>query len=162
MATTLPAPMQPDLRSFIVYDRCPARCIAFPIADDRSLPHLRPGDVAVVDAADREPIERELFLIEWNDGGREIIETFSRAGRFGCGPAGEMIDTHCWFVGPYNRPRTFEAAMAEARRTGILRGLVDGPYATEGRNAGVLQSKLVGRVVGILASSVRGAETGSA
>ena len=142
---------QPDLRAFIVYDRLPDGCVPLLVTDDASAPFLRPGDIAVVDATDRAPEERELFAIRWLDGTTSLVETFSREGTFGCGSNGAMIRTLCWFVAQYNRPRTIEEWAARRQKGSIITGFTDGPYATEGPNAGHLQSKLVGRLVGILA-----------
>ena len=149
MATVL-KPQQPSLRSFVVFDEVPTRCIPFLVTDRRSEPLLRPGDTVLIDTTDRGPVEGDLSLIRWNDGTTSLVETFSRHGTYGSGPNGEMITTRCWYVGAYNRART-EAEMRRAVSEGSMRwGMVDGPFATEGRNAGVLAEKLVGRVVGIL------------
>ena len=149
MATVL-TPQQPTLRPFVVFDALPSGCIAYIVTHQRSAPLLRPGDTVVIDTTSRQPVEGELSLIRWNDGTTSLVETFSRRGTYGSGPNGEMIATRCWYVGAYNRPRT-EAEMRRAVSEGSMRwGMVDGPFATEGRNAGVLAEKLVGRVVGIL------------
>ncbi|WP_445191242.1 hypothetical protein ACT009_11630 [Sphingomonas sp. Tas61C01] len=134
-ANITPAPVQqPGLRSFIVCDRLPLGCLAVTIADEHNLPHLRPGDVAIIDPDDKEPAEGELFCIRWNDGGRSIVELWQRAGIFGCGPNREMIETVCWLACGCNRPRTADE-LREWMRLGKSGGLVDGPYATEGPNA---------------------------
>lgn len=148
-ASALPTPQQPDLRAFILYDRIPAGCIAFPITDDDSAPLLRAGDVALIDTTDRDPAEHELFGIQWNCGARSIVELWALPGRYSSGPNGEMIDSRGWWAGPYNRPRSRQALASTywARRPVPCS---DGPYASEGPNAGYLPSKLLGRVVGIL------------
>ncbi|WP_230629336.1 S24/S26 family peptidase [Sphingomonas sp. Leaf37] len=148
MATVLKA-QQPTLRSFIVYDRLPAGCLAYPVTDEANAPHLRPGDIAIIDTADREPANGDLFVIDWQSGGSDIVETWSQRMQAGCGPNREIIDTVCWKVAGSNRART-AAGVMERMRAGRLVGWVDGPYATEGPNAGVLNRKLRGRVVGIL------------
>lgn len=159
MATTpnrqIAEPQQPELRAFIVYDHVPPGCIAHQITDERSAPILRPGDVVLIDTRQREPMHRELFLIAYtprssdNTPPMEIVEAYLRPGRYGSGPNGEMIDSHAWFVGAYNRPRSYEQMLAWGSSRKPIE-CVDGPYATEGRNAGYLQEKLRGRVVGIL------------
>lgn len=143
-------PQQPTLRAFVVFDTLPAGCIPFLVTDERTAPLLRPGDVAVIDTSERSPAEHELSLIRWNDGRTTIVEAWTQPGRYGCGPNGEMIDTRCWYVAAYDRPRT-NAHWCEAIEARPLRwGFADGPYATEGPHAGALSRKLVGRVVGIL------------
>lgn len=142
-------PQQPGLRSFIVHDSMPAGCAAYLVTDELNAPHLRPGDVAVIDTADREPTPGELFVIGWTGGSTTIVETRLQALRAGCGADGEMIDTACWMVGGSNRPRNGES-LTEWVRAGQPIPWTDGPYATEGPRAGYLRSKLRGRVVGIL------------
>lgn len=150
------APVQPDLRAFIVYNHVPAGCIIVPVTDEASFPILRPGDFVVVDTKQTDP-DRDLFVIEFGSetASRHIVELFSRAGRFGSGPNREMIDTTCWFTGYYNRPRSRDETEQWLRdgRARRLSMFCDGPYATEGRNAGYLKSKLVGRVVGVFEGS---------
>lgn len=148
MATVL-KPQQPDLRAFIVYDHLPQGFTTYPVTDEANAPHLRPGDIAIIDPADREPSNGEMFVIEWQSGGSDIVETWSERMKAGCGPNREIIDTVCWKVAGSNRART-AAGVMERLRAGRLVGWVDGPYATEGPHAGALNRKLRGRVVGIL------------
>jgi hypothetical protein len=158
-APALPTPQQPGLRAFIVYKHLPAGCIAFPITTNDSVPHLRKGDIAVVDTQDREGAERELFVIEWGRNAprgpkRFVVELWTRLMTR---PGGEKFVG--WWAGAYSRPRSHEEAMARAQRTGIISGLVDGPYAHRDYphpgdpQADYLPSLLIGRVVGILEPS---------
>lgn len=140
---------QPGLRSFIVYDRLPSGRTAHLVTDELNAPHLRSGDVAVIDTADRDPAVGELFLIVWTGGSVSIVETRLQVLRAGSGPNGELIATACWMVSGSNRPREGES-LGEWARAGKSIPWTDGPYATEGPSAGYLQSKLRGRVVGIL------------
>ncbi len=119
-------PQQPDLRSFICYDRLPAGFAAYPVMDNRSAPHLQIGDVAIIDPHDTTPFEGELFLMHEGMGSDRFIinETFTR-GRI---PG--------WCVGPVAQP-SFMA--------GKKGRWCDFPLSTE-----VLEQKLLGRVVGIL------------
>jgi hypothetical protein len=117
---TARAPQQPTLRPFVVFDSLPTGCISYIIPDQRSLPLLR------------------------------LVETFSRTGTYGCGPNDEMIETRCWYVGAYNRPRSNAEFRKAVESGGSNWGFVDGPFATEGRNADALAEKLIGRVLGIL------------
>jgi hypothetical protein len=158
-ASALPTPQQPELRAFIVYKHLPEGCIAFPITTDDSVPHLRKGDIAVVDTGDREGAERELFVIEYGRTSprgptRHVVELFTKQ-HTGSGGR-EFLG---WWAGAYNRPRSREEFLARAPRTGIVSGFVDGPYAHRDYphpgdpQADYLPSLLVGRVVGILEPS---------
>jgi hypothetical protein len=146
---TIARPQQPDLRAFIVYEDLPQGFVAYPVTDEANAPHLRPGDIAIIDPTDCEPAAGELFVIDWQSGGSDIVETWSQRMTAGCGPNGEMIDTVCWKVAGSNRSRSYDDAM-ERLRLGQPIGWVDGPYATEGPRAGALKRKLRGRVIGIL------------
>lgn len=148
MATVL-QPQQPDLRAFIVHDRLPAGCIAYPVTDEKNAPHLRPGDIAIVDPSDCLPSTGELFVIEWQSGGTDIVETWSQTMKAACGPKGKVIDTVCWKVAASARSRSYADTVDRLRRGGFV-GWVDGPYPTEGPYAGALNRKLRGRVIGIL------------
>lgn len=148
MATTL-KPQQPDLRAFIVYDSLPQGFAAYPVTDESNAPHLRPGDIAIIDPADRNPTPGELFVIDWQSGGSAIVETWSQRMTAGCGPNSEMIDTVCWKVAGSNRARS-AGDVAQRLRAGLPVGWVNGPYPTEGPYAGALNRKLRGKVVGIL------------
>ena len=154
-ASALPNPMQPELRAFIVYNQLPAGCIAFPITTDNSEPHLRKGDIAVVDTREREGVEHELFVIEWGRNApcgpeRCVVELWTKEYTR---PGGAKALG--WWAGAYNRPRTREAFMAQ-KSGGIITGVIDGPYAHRDfphpgdPNADYLTSLLIGRVVGIL------------
>lgn len=149
---TVPPVQQPDLRSFIVCDRLPEACLSYLVADHQNDPHLRPGDVVIIDPEDREPCMGELFLIARADGSRDIVETWSQQLRAGSGPNGKMIDTTCWFVAGSARART-NAEVEDRIEHGAFVGWADGPYATEGPRAGSLQKRLIGKVVGILEPS---------
>jgi hypothetical protein len=148
-----PSGRQSDLRPFIVYDDAPIGCIPFVVADEETAPLLRPGDVVLIDTRDREPSDRDLFLIQRSSGRRSIVETFLRPVRYWQCRDGEAVESFGWSVGAFNRPRGSAQIMAAARR-GLFVS-VDGPYATEGAGAAYLQSKLIGRVVGLLQPSLQ-------
>ncbi len=148
MATIL-QPQQPDLRAFVVYDRLPAGCTAYPVTDNRNAPHLRVGDIAVIDPSDRDPAAGELFVIDRGEDSSGIVETWRMSLRASSGPGGSIIDTTGWMVAPTNRARS-HAEREDRMKRGVHVGWVDGPYATEGVNAGYLKQRLRGRVVGIL------------
>lgn len=93
-------PQQPGLRAFIVYDQLPAGCVAFEVPDNSSAPYLHAGDFVVIDPADREPCEGELFAITWKSDIRQlwqIVRMDLRAGRYGNG--GVFAEGWRWFIG---------------------------------------------------------------
>ncbi len=134
-AFSTPAPaQQPTLRSFIVCDRLPEGCVAYPVTDETNAPHLRPGDIAIIDPTDREACLGELFVVQWNSGGTDIVEAWPQ----------QMADALCWKVGSSNRARS-AGAVVDRLCAGQPVGWVDGPYRAE-----ALNQKLRGKVVGIL------------
>ncbi|MHA0335838.1 hypothetical protein [Sphingomonas aquatilis] len=131
-AFSTPAPaQQPTLRSFIVCDRLPEGCVAYPVTDETNAPHLRPGDIAIIDPTDRDVCVGELFVAQWGSGKTDIVEAWT-------------ADAVHWKVGGSNRARS-HASVLERLRQGSQVGWVDGPYPSE-----VLKQKLRGKVVGIL------------
>lgn len=127
---------QPELRSYIVYDRLPAGHIAHTMLSTEVMPHIRPGERAVIDLSQREPVGGDLFLIEYQSGPvdrrRHVVETYYHEKMGG------------WVVGPLERRRIVTLAGAPDPDIPAVRW-VDGPY-----RPGCLAEKLVGRVVGIL------------
>ena len=67
-----------EYRALTVFDRLPEGCIAFPVVDALSMPHLRLGEIAVCDGTDREPQHGELFVIEWSSGRQSIMQAAAR------------------------------------------------------------------------------------
>ena len=135
----LPACLQPRL-GLEIHGFVPAGCIGYLVDDDQSAPVLSSGEIAIIDTTCREPESGSLFLIEWNGGDREIVETFQRPiGRDG-------IETLHWWTAAYNRPRSRDELDQAIRRRRPL-STSDGPYAkTE-----FLARKLIGKVIGVLA-----------
>jgi hypothetical protein len=130
-AHTTPAPaMQPGLRSFIVYDRLPEGCAAFPVTDNRNAPHLAAGDMVVIDTRDHDPSEGELFAVEWMSGRREVVETF------------HLPKIPGWCVGPLapQMPMALDGTVVT-----MPGRWCDFPYRHE-----ALADRLIGRVIGIL------------
>lgn len=124
-------PQQPDLRAFIVCDRLPEGCVAYPVRNNDHAPHLRAGEWVIVDPTDCTPTHRDLFVIQWQGGsGPQVVEAawFDQARDY-------------WMVGVrrsrFNRGSTLPVS------DGILCG--DFPYRT-----GQLEQRFLGRVVGIL------------
>jgi hypothetical protein len=131
-STVSPIPQQPDLRAFVSYTSLPPHCVAFQVTNNDCLPHLRPGDIAIVDTRQREPAPHELFVIEYGRGRRptrQIVELYTK--RTG------------WWANACNRPRSYNPDLRAVSGA-------DGPYAMEGEGLDYLCDKLVGQVVGIL------------
>jgi hypothetical protein len=142
MTTT--ASLNPDFRAFLLMDAPPAGCLCVPVTDEKSLPHLRPGEFAIVDPTDRAPYSGEVFLIEWNGGRREFVSVKERPARRLDAAPGDCA----WWVGAPGQP--WRAPSVKVSRERVMQeasmfGLVDGPLDRDH-----LQEKLVGRVVGIL------------
>ncbi len=136
-------PDQPELRAFVSYDRLPANCIAFPITNEDSIPHLRPGDVAVVDPSQRDPVERELFVIEYgrtHRPSRHVVELWTHVQH--CLARGEFVG---WWSGAYARRQLNRRAAAVASHF----DMIDGPLVGE-EGIAYLKEMLIGRVIGVL------------
>lgn len=130
---------EPPLRAFIVYSAAPDGCTAMRVLDDGAMPHVRAGDVVVIDPVQRSPIDGELFVIEWSNGNRQVVETRSRILRVRpCGSTA-FIDAERWFAEVQAVSRRLDASNPRSERW------FDGPY-TEAS----LTSKMIGRVVGLL------------
>ena len=115
-------------RAIVSFAALPTNCVAVPVADNASFPHLRVGDIAVVDTTEREPIEHGLFVIEY-EGGRgrqQIVELWTK-------PSG-------WWNGACRSQPHAHLTIVDA---------ADGPYSGEDGEA-YLSSKLRGRVIGVL------------
>ena len=128
---------QADLRAYIVLPRMPEGCVSHVIPDSRAEPHFHVGDIAIVDPDNRTPDHGDMFLIEWSNGGRQVVEI----RRF---PKPEAI------VG-WNGVDEYWRLHWKAALTSIDGGKSkvvdwgDGPYSTAH-----LAPKIVGCVVGIL------------
>ncbi len=154
--TASPAPA-PILRALPTLDALPTGAIAHPVADTTAAPHLLPGEFAVVDTTDREPIHGELYVIRYSSpltdsGFRDrVIEACRRPYR-----SPEEADGWRWWACPYIRPRSGPELEAWAD-AGRPFGLSEGPF-----KPGAMEAKLVGRVVGVLASTFEEPARGAA
>ena len=139
--SSLPYSIDPPLLTF---DHVPAGCVLRLVSDDSSLPHLRPGEFAVVDPADREPAERCLFIIEYSYGtpraSQHIVELFCQNR---IGPDGAYVG---WSSGPWDRPRSGKE-YDEWIAAGRIPRLADGNRTAEG-----IREALRGRVLGWISS----------
>lgn len=122
---------QPGLRSYIVFDSLPDGMKAHWVACDLNEPHLRAGEVAVIDPADLMPMHGELFLIQFQSGDQpRLIETFH-----------------------WRRPGIWGVAQVRPAPLFSLAGTVVGEpirWGDVGYTTEHLTSLIVGRVVGIL------------
>lgn len=132
--------LQPELRALMMFDTLPEGCIAFPVTDDYSLPHIRSGEFAVVDTRDTKPHNGELSVIQWQSGRRQICQTrISTMFR-------EDDGSPTWSVGSLRRPdlESWLKSERDAGRIAIYPGWSDGWF-----DGDHLQEKLVGAVIGI-------------
>jgi hypothetical protein len=109
-------------------------CMLFPVMDDRSDPHLRRGEIAVVDTTDRDPQHGEVYVIEWSNGRRAITQLIG-PGFSGFSPP----EKDHWWTGAL----TYRDSV---RGMGELR-MIDGPRSKAG-----IRKALIGRVTGIFES----------
>jgi hypothetical protein len=145
---------QPELRALMILPTLPPGHMTFPVEDDAFYPHLRRGEFAVVDLADHQPAQGELFLIAYSDPRVECGRSFAlcqmvgrpRYRRPGGGwvqqPEAGADPATCWIARhwlPPADPRDREASL----RSGRI-GTSEGPFTTE-----YAAEKLVGRVVGV-------------
>lgn len=136
-----------EVRALLVYDALPAGCIVKPVKDGGLAPHLRPGEFAIVDTTDCDPIHGELFFVAWM--GRQAADG-SENGDLAQAYRRELnSDGSAWWVGSIRRQMSAEdrARAIEAHDWSAL-GWSNGPYKD-----GVLERQIRGRVIGILAPS---------
>ena len=151
---------QPELRTLMILPTLPPGHMTFPVEDDAFHPHLRRGEFAVVDLADRQPAQGELFVIAYSSPLVECGRTFALCQMVGRPryrrPGGGWVQqaepgaesATCWIARhwiPPADPRDREAALRSGRF-----GASEGPFTTEHA-----AEKLVGRVAGVLVSVSR-------
>lgn len=68
---------QPELRALMMFPTLPPGHMTFLVEDDAFHPHLRRGEFAVLDLADREPAQGELFVISYSNPLVECGRTFA-------------------------------------------------------------------------------------
>ena len=124
-----------ELRALEMMRSVPEGCIAFPICDDSTEPHLKPGEFAIVDTNDRDPVVGELYVIErkWRsetERRREIVQVCRFAKSVFADGSSAL------YVGSYV-PDQYIRGIGKTR-------MLDGGYPAES-----LKQLLIGRVVGI-------------
>ena len=80
MANALAARPPKEYRAFEAFDHIPTGCHLFPVLDHESDPHLRYGEIAVIDTNDTKPINGEVFVIQWSSGRRQIVQGIANTG----------------------------------------------------------------------------------
>lgn len=133
--------------------------LAFPATDTRCLPLIAPGEVAVIDVADRALQPGKLYLrrIAYSDkwsshATLSIVEAVAGEYRGACpisgnGPAAEK--TPCWYFVAHNRPARREDWGRWAKTFGPV-PFWCGPHDPDYPGFHKIMESIVGRVVGIL------------
>lgn len=124
-----------DLRALEQFQTVPAGCTGMVVTSDRFAPHLRPGEVAIVDPNDKEPVSGELFIVGFlTPSGRKlrIVQTIGRTETIL--EAGEVVDRLCWWD-RFGFKRAGEIVLS------------DGPMRTEDWR----DLRCVGRIIGFVA-----------
>ncbi|WP_311274809.1 hypothetical protein [Methylobacterium sp. WCS2018Hpa-22] len=136
-----------ELRALLVYDALPNGCIAKPVKDGGLAPHLHPGEFAIVDTTDCDPVHGELYFVAWM--GRAAANG-SEDGDLAQAYRRELnSDGTAWWVGSMRRQISAEdRARAIANHDWSAFGWSNGPY-----KEGALERQIRGRVIGILAPS---------
>ena len=122
-----------EIRALTVLDAVPAGCRAMAVLDNRNAPHLRPGEVAVVDIVDCDLAHGELYAVQFGSGPSITQALWRRHG-----------DQGHWWTYTLNRPRDWPETEAWMRG-GKTVPSADGPYRPGG-----LEEKILGRVIGLL------------
>lgn len=137
-----------DFRALTLFESLNPEHKTFRVRDAASAPHLKEGEYAVVDVGDRDLQHGELYLIQYESGERrrEIVQAHqAQLNITGPGAARSLV----WWVGDLRGyQQTGEVMFGNVP---VFAGLSDGPYRTEH-----LQSKLIGRVVGVALSPLGG------
>ena len=121
------------VRALTVFDAVPNGCRAMPVPDDRNAPHLRQGEIAVVDPADCVLVHGELFVVQYGQGPAIMQAIWRTRG-----------DLSAWWALCLNRPKDWPEAQAWMA-AGRALPMGDGPYCPGG-----LEERTLGRVIGIL------------
>lgn len=73
MHLNLDQPMQPGLRSFIVYETLPFAAEPFRVMDNWNRPHIEAGEIIAYDPEDCEPVHGEMYVMKWDHAPRAEI-----------------------------------------------------------------------------------------
>lgn len=125
-----------EVRALTVLASVPTGCRAMPMPDDRNDPHLRRGEVAILDLADCALVHGELFVVQYGSGPAIMQAVWRTTG-----------DLSAWWALCLNRPKDWPEAQAWMA-AGRALPMGDGPYRPGG-----LEERTLGRVIGILQPS---------
>jgi len=156
---------QPELRALMMFDKVPEGCILFPCTDESAMPHIRPGEFAIVDTSDRTPCHGELYVIKFGERADQhhICMVRKKSDIQWCR---KDLPQSGWTVGSVRNDEMrrlrkelevemshglsrdqFIAMMLKTQKT--TGAWSEGPYASEGSSYEHLCQCLVGSVIGI-------------
>ena len=121
------------VRALTVLDTVPAGCRAMPVPNDHNAPHLRRGEVAIIDPADCALVHGELFVVQYGQGPAVMQVVWRTTGNLSA-----------WWCVSLDDPRSWADCKARMDTGRVLR-MADGPYRPGG-----LEERTLGRVIGIL------------
>lgn len=151
-----------EYRALSAYEAAPHDCGAVAVPDDRFAPHLRAGELAVIDPDDNEPVNGELYVVKISsqlaEGGYRLafVQLRSRDMQFGHRDTDghwrpdEHLSRGWWLHFRLIHPRpqamptgfsTIEEAVANVSSF----SLCEGPLTDEG-----MRRWIVGRVIGVV------------
>jgi hypothetical protein len=141
------APTTP--RAFELFDRVPDGCKLFRLDGNEHSPHLREGELAVIDLADCEYRFGELYLIQWSGEKRSRSIRQVKKRLYYSDHAKKIEAEGVWFL-PLCQPRFLADGKIDWRYPVYC---ADGPL-----NPIYLPEYLLGRVIGIFAA-IKGSGT---
>ncbi len=150
-----PAPTraaQAEIRALPLYQHLPAGHLAVLVTDAWSAPHLKPGELAIIDVGDRYAVSGELFLIRSPTSGRCAIRELKRDEQI-IRPNGEPETV--WWVRDLAGPRS-NAEVEAAIDSGVMLRTSDGPFKAE-----TLDKMILGRVAGLAPFALLAGEGGA-
>lgn len=150
---------QPELRALMMFPTLPPGHMTFLVEDDAFHPHLRRGEFAVIDLADHQPADGELFLISYSSPNTECGLVFAlcqiRGRKEFRRPDGVWVrrevpgaEPAMWWTARHWIPPADPLVREALLRSGRV-SASEGPYTTE-----YAAEKLVGRVVGVFVPGV--------
>jgi hypothetical protein len=135
------APAQSPLRALTLFETLPPGHKTFLVDDGSSAPHLKPGELAVIDTTDTELQKGEVYLIQYEGYRRPRHLMQINIGTIGTFKGGVQT---VWWARDLAGFRQVDTTVAPGLGSiPVYSGLSDGPYRAQ-----VLRRKLLGRVVG--------------
>jgi hypothetical protein len=148
-------PALQEFRALTVFEALPPGCLGQLIPTDKFAPHLKRGEIAVIDTEDREPIQGEIYLVRIMSSRqpegfrRTFVQITSRTFNFVTSHVPHVVTPGLGWMMHFqmikHRPRrlTREEVLAGLRDGSI--GMCDGPLNTD-----YMREKIIGRVVGVI------------